>query len=163
MTCFLPHPAGISFHGLAHISRPDQVCQMCFFCGPMKAFFFWKLWSIPKIANIWLKILTYASVTVRPTVRPSPHLLWRSSNNSWLLSSLSANGDLCRIETEIDMRIERGKVKSQKIPFLRGMHIYSIGLLKTAFADLVVAVYRCNLQSIWHRRWLGNLKHSKCK
>ena len=40
------------------------------------------------------------------------------------------------------------------------MHIAHL-LDWAAFADLVVAVYRCNLQSIWHRRWLGNLKHSK--
>ena len=31
MTCFLPHPAGISFHGLAHISGPEQLGQMFFF------------------------------------------------------------------------------------------------------------------------------------
>ena len=40
------------------------------------------------------------------------------------------------------------------------MHIAHL-LDWAAFADLVVAVYRCNLQSIWHCRWLGNLKHSK--
>ena len=103
------------------------------------------------------------SVTICPMVRHFPHLLWRNSNSSWLLSSWSANGDLCRINWGMNIKIE--KVKRQKISLLfyvtGTLHIYWIGLLKTAFADLVVAVYRCNLQSIWHRRWLGNLKHSK--
>ena len=70
MTCFLPHPAGISFHGLAHISGPEQVCQMFVFSclsssennGQYQKLHMLHMFAI------------HNSVTICPTVRHSPAL-----------------------------------------------------------------------------------------